>query len=78
MTFMTAATAQSAEQLAAEFTRDIQAIKQQIGRVIVGNEEIIDGVMACMLTGGHDATQLPVVLLGRGGGQLDCCDPFVQ
>ncbi|MCA9671851.1 MAG: MoxR family ATPase [Myxococcales bacterium] len=50
---MTAATAQSAEQLAAEFTRDIQAIKQQIGRVIVGNEEIIDGVMACMLTGGH-------------------------
>jgi hypothetical protein len=23
-----------------------------------------------MLTGGHDATQLPVVVLGRGGGKL--------
>ena len=23
-----------------------------------------------MLTGGHDATQLPVVVLGGGGGQL--------
>jgi hypothetical protein len=23
-----------------------------------------------MLTGNHDATQLPVVLLGKGGGQL--------
>ena len=23
-----------------------------------------------MLTGGHDATQLPVVLLGRGGGKI--------
>ena len=22
------------------------------------------------MTGGHDATQLPVVILGRGGGQL--------
>jgi hypothetical protein len=23
-----------------------------------------------MLTGGHDATQLPVVLVGRGGGRI--------
>jgi hypothetical protein len=23
-----------------------------------------------MLTGGHDATQLPVVMLGRGGGRI--------
>ena len=23
-----------------------------------------------MMTGGHDATQLPVVMLGRGGGKI--------
>jgi hypothetical protein len=25
-----------------------------------------------MLTGHHDATQLPVVMLGRAGGQIKC------
>ena len=31
------------------------------------------GLMFCssMLTGSHDATQLPIVLVGRAGGQLE-------
>ena len=31
----------------------IAAIKEQVGRVIVGQEEVVDGVLACLLCGGN-------------------------
>jgi MoxR-like ATPase len=35
------------------FRRDYRAIKQEIGKAIVGHEEIIDGVLTCLFVGGH-------------------------
>ena len=41
------------ERQTAQFTADFQRIKQEIGKVIVGNEPIIDGVLICLLASGH-------------------------
>jgi MoxR-like ATPase len=41
------------EQRAAEFAQRYQAVHQQIGRVIVGHDEIIHGVLTCLFVGGH-------------------------
>ncbi|MDI9668932.1 AAA family ATPase, partial [Acinetobacter baumannii] len=30
-----------------------RAVQAEIGKAIVGNEEIIDGVLTCLFTGGH-------------------------
>jgi len=38
---------------AAEFRRAYLAVRQQITRAIVGQREIIDGVLTCLFTGGH-------------------------
>jgi len=35
------------------FRRDYDAIVRQVGRVIVGHEEVVEQVMTCMLSGGH-------------------------
>src|SRR5215218_5682257 len=35
------------------FRRDYRQIKAEIGKVIVGHEEIIDGVLTCLFVGGH-------------------------
>jgi MoxR-like ATPase len=35
------------------FRRDYRAIKAEIGKAIVGHEEIIDGVLTCLFVGGH-------------------------
>jgi MoxR-like ATPase len=49
-------TAQSPEEivkLADAFRRDVGRLREEVGKVIVGHREIVDGVIAAMLTGGH-------------------------
>ena len=41
------------ERQTAGFQNDFQRVKAEIGKVIVGNEPIIDGVLICMLASGH-------------------------
>jgi MoxR-like ATPase len=35
------------------FQRRVGALREEIGRVIVGNREVIDGALSCMLAGSH-------------------------
>src|SRR4029079_16437680 len=35
------------------FRRDYRAEQAEIGKAIVGHEEIVDGVLTCLFTGGH-------------------------
>ena len=35
------------------FRNSIAALREEIGKTIVGNKEVIDGVLSCMLAGGH-------------------------
>ena len=37
----------------AQFTEQFNRVKSEISKVIVGNEPIIDGVLICLLAGGH-------------------------
>jgi MoxR-like ATPase len=37
----------------AEFRSSIDALRAEIGRQIIGNQEVIDGVLTCLLAGGH-------------------------
>jgi MoxR-like ATPase len=48
----TSETAGAAEEATA-FRRDIQQLRAEIGTVVVGNEETVDAVLTCLLTGGH-------------------------
>jgi len=41
------------ERRAEEFKQRYTAIQEQIGRVIVGHEEIVHGVLTCLFVGGH-------------------------
>ena len=45
--------AETMEQRAQLFVQRYQAVYEQIGRVIVGHEEIIHGVLTCLFVGGH-------------------------
>jgi MoxR-like ATPase len=36
-----------------EFQRSLGELREEVGKVIVGNREIIDGVLTCMLAGSH-------------------------
>jgi MoxR-like ATPase len=36
-----------------EFRASIDALRREIGKAIVGNHEVVDGVITCMLAGGH-------------------------
>src|SRR5580765_7714323 len=40
-------------QLCESFRRDYRAVKAEIGKAIVGHEEIVDGVLTCLFVGGH-------------------------
>src|SRR5947199_2352185 len=40
-------------QLCNDFRRDYRAVQAEIGKLIVGHEEIIDGVLTCLFVGGH-------------------------
>ena len=35
------------------FRRDYRAVRAEIGKAIVGHEEIVDGVLTCLFVGGH-------------------------
>ena len=45
--------AETMERRAEEFKQRYAAIQEQIGRVIVGHEEIVHGVLTCLFVGGH-------------------------
>src|SRR6187431_85945 len=45
--------AEQAREEVAEFQKRIGALREEIGRVIVGNREVIDGVLSCMLGSSH-------------------------
>src|SRR6201991_2020103 len=45
--------AESIEQRAAQFAERYKSVYKQLGRVIVGHSDIVDGVLACLFVGGH-------------------------
>jgi MoxR-like ATPase len=45
--------AEQAREEVAEFQKRIGTLREEIGRVIVGNREVIDGVLSCMLGSSH-------------------------
>jgi len=45
--------AETLERRAREFADRYAALREQIGRVIVGHEEVIHGVLTCLFVGGH-------------------------
>jgi MoxR-like ATPase len=45
--------AETMEKRAREFVDRYAAVREQIGRVIVGHEEIVHGVLTCLFVGGH-------------------------
>ncbi len=36
-----------------EFQKSIGELREEMGKMIVGNREVIDGVLTCMLAGSH-------------------------
>ena len=42
-----------AERQLTDFRRDLEALGQEIGKVVVGQEELIDGVLMAVVIGGH-------------------------
>ena len=44
---------ESIQQQAEEFRARYQALREQIGRVIVGHDEVVHGVLTCLFVGGH-------------------------
>jgi len=37
----------------ARFRKDIDDLRAEIGKTIIGNKEVVDGVLTCLLAGGH-------------------------
>ena len=56
------------------FLEQVAYVARKLDAIKEGERTALDNSMivycSSMMTGGHDATQLPVVLLGRGGGQI--------
>jgi hypothetical protein len=56
------------------FTEQVAYIAAKLDQVQEGDRTLLDNTMllfcSSMMTGNHDNNQLPVVLLGRGGGQI--------
>src|SRR5689334_9223355 len=56
------------------FVEQLAYIATKLDSIQEGERTALDNSMllfcSSMLTGGHDATQLPVVMLGRGGGKI--------
>ena len=46
-------TGESMQQRAEEFHQRYTAVRDQIGRVIVGHEEVVHGILTCLFVGGH-------------------------
>ena len=57
------------------FVEQVAYVARKLDAIQEGERTALDSsiIMYCssMLTGSHDATQLPLVILGRGGGQLE-------
>lgn len=49
----TAKEIENAEREVGAFLEKVGALREEIGKVIVGNREIVDGVITCMLAGSH-------------------------
>jgi hypothetical protein len=56
------------------FTQQVAYIAEKLDQVQEGDRTLLDNSMilylSSMMTGNHDNQQLPVVLVGRGGGQI--------
>ena len=52
-----------------EFRQAYHAVREQITRMIVGQEEIIDGVLTCLFVGGHALIQ---TLVHTGSVKAPC------
>jgi hypothetical protein len=56
------------------FVQQLAYVARKLDAIVEGERTALDNSMilfcSSMMTGSHDATQLPVVVLGRGGGQL--------
>jgi hypothetical protein len=56
------------------FTQEVAYIAEKLDQVQEGDRTLLDNSMilylSSMMTGNHNNDQLPVVLLGRGGGQI--------
>ena len=56
------------------FVEQLAYIARKLDAIQEGERTALDNsmIMFCssMLTGGHDASQLPVVMVGRGGGKI--------
>ena len=50
---MTQVAMRDVEATVATFTTDLRRLRQEIGTMIVGQEEIVEGVLMCLLGGGH-------------------------
>jgi MoxR-like ATPase len=50
---MTQAAALDVETTVSTFTSDLRRLREEIGTMIVGQEEIVEGVLMCLLGGGH-------------------------
>ena len=50
---MTQVALQDVEATVATFTADLRRLREEIGTMIVGQESIVEGVMMCLLGGGH-------------------------
>ena len=48
-----AALAKDVEASVASFTADLRRVKDEIAKMIVGQDGIIEGVLMCLLGGGH-------------------------
>jgi MoxR-like ATPase len=48
-----AALSRDVEESVATFTADLRRLREEINKMIVGQEEIIEGVLMCLLGGGH-------------------------
>src|SRR5690349_17662988 len=50
---MTQAAQANVESTVSGFTADLRKLREEIGKMIVGQEEIVEGVLMCLLGGGH-------------------------
>ena len=41
------------EQTVTQFKDNFNRVRAEVGKVIVGNMDIVDGVLICLLSGGH-------------------------
>jgi MoxR-like ATPase len=46
-------TAASVERRIEQFQKNLHLVRDEVGRIIVGNQDVVDGVMTCLLARGH-------------------------